>query len=155
MAKVYIMRGLPGAGKSTWARENHPGAHVCSADRFFLDESGIYRFNCDFISEAHASCLRGFAEILVSIKSNPEDSPETIVVDNTAIKAWEIAPYYNLARAYGHEVKIIQILCDAEKAHSRNIHGVPLDRVEKMDDALSREELPSFWSVETVDDSGN
>ncbi len=145
------MRGLPGAGKSTWAIENHPGAHVCSADTYFVDDEGVYRFDGALISEAHSSCLRGFAEILVSIEGNCENSPEVVVVDNTAIRAWEISPYYNLAQAFGHEVIIIHVKCDAETAHSRNIHGVPLERVEKMDDSLTCEELPAFWTVEIVE----
>ncbi|MCK4806192.1 MAG: ATP-binding protein [Candidatus Aegiribacteria sp.] len=155
MAKIYIMRGLPGAGKSTWAHENHPGAHVCSADSYFVDDEGVYRFDGTLISEAHASCLRGFAEILASIERVSENSPEVVVVDNTAIRAWEISPYYNLAQAYGHEVKIVHVKCDAETAHSRNIHGVPLERVEKMDDGLVCEKLPAFWTVDTVEGSGS
>ncbi len=151
MAKIYIMRGLPGAGKSTWARENHPDAHICSADSYFVDNDGIYRFNGSLISEAHASCLRGFAETLVSIKRDMESCPEVIIVDNTGIRAWEISPYYNLAEAYGHNVTIVHISCDTETAHSRNIHGVPLERVEKMSDGLSSEELPKFWEVEMVE----
>lgn len=151
MAKIYIMRGLPGAGKSTWARRNYPQAHVCSADSYFLDDEGVYRFNRALISRAHASCLRGFAEILASIAGDPANSPKVVIVDNTAIMAWEISPYYNLAMAYGHDAAIIHVKCDAEIAHSRNIHGVPLERVEKMDDSLTSEELPVFWTVEIVE----
>lgn len=148
------MRGLPGAGKSTWARRNYPHAHLCSADTYFLDEEGVYRFDRTMISEAHASCLRGFAEILASIAKDPANSPEAVIVDNTAIQAWEISPYYNLALAYGHDAKIIHIKCDARAAHSRNIHGVPLERVEKMNDSLASEELPVFWTVEIIEGGG-
>lgn len=150
MARILIMRGLPGAGKSTWARRNHPDARIYSADSFFLDEDGEYRFDGERISEAHAWCLRGFAEILPSLEGG---SPEVVIVDNTAIRAWEISPYYNLARAYGHEVRIVHVSCDTPTAHERNIHGVPLERIEKMDRDLLSEELPPFWTVETVDGS--
>lgn len=148
------MRGLPGAGKSTWVRLNHPDAHICSADNFFLDDNGIYRFDGALISEAHAYCLRDFVEILSSIEREEVDSPEVVVVDNTAIRAWEISPYYNLAKAYGHEVKIIQLMCDSETAYSRNIHGVSMDRVESMAVILTREDLPEFWVLETVEGTG-
>lgn len=151
MANIYIMRGLPGAGKSTWVRRNYPQAHVCSADSFFLDEEGVYRFDAALISDAHASCLRGFAEILAAIAKDSISSPEVVIVDNTAIRAWEISPYYNLSQAYGHNARIIHVKCDAKTAHSRNIHGVPLERVEKMDDSLTCEELPVFWTVEIVE----
>jgi predicted kinase len=145
------MRGLPGAGKSTWVSRNHPDAHVCSADSFFVGEDGEYRFDGDRISEAHAWCLRRFAGIMASMEEDAGSLPDVVVVDNTAIRAWEISPYYNLARAYGHDVKIVHICCDIPTAHQRNIHGVPLERIEKMDRGLLDEELPSFWSVEVVD----
>jgi predicted kinase len=145
------MRGLPGAGKSTWVRRNHPDAHICSADSFFVGEDGEYRFDGDRISEAHAWCLRNFAEVMASIEEDGNLTPGVVVVDNTAIRAWEISPYYNLARAYGHDVKIIHIRCDIPTAHERNIHGVPLERIEKMDQGLVSEELPPFWSVEVVE----
>lgn len=151
MAIVLIMRGLPGAGKSTWVRRNHPDAHICSADSFFVGEDGEYRFDGDRISEAHAWCLRNFAEVMASIEEDRNRKPDVVVVDNTAIRAWEISPYYNLARAYGHDVKIIHIRCDIPTAHERNIHGVPLERIEKMDQGLISEELPPFWSVEVVE----
>jgi hypothetical protein len=120
-----------------------------------VDDDGVYRFDGALISKAHASCLRQFAKILASIEACYENSPEIIVVDNTAIRAWEIAPYYNLAQAYGHNVKIIHVSCDADTAYSRNIHGVPMERVEKMDDDLACEKLPVFWMVETVGGCGN
>ena len=145
------MRGLPGAGKTTWIRNNIPDAFICSADNYFLDEAGIYKFDCLFISEAHESCLKCFAEILISHKDETENEHLVIVVDNTAIRAWEISPYYNLAKAYGHDVKVVSIKCDSDLAHSRNIHGVPLERVEKMDEGLIGETLPSFWNVEVVE----
>jgi predicted kinase len=148
------MRGLPGAGKSTWVKKNHPDALVCSADSFFIDEDGVYRFDGTRISDAHASCLRKYAGTLASINDDELKSPEIIVVDNTGIKAWEISPYYNLAEAYGHDVTIVHICCNTETAHSRNVHGVPLERVQKMNISLSNEDLPRFWSVEIVENSG-
>lgn len=145
MASVVIMRGLPGAGKSTWVRENLPDAIICSADSYFLSEEGEYVFDGAQLSDAHGACLRAFAKA-VSVLDCSDSS--VIVVDNTGIKAWEISPYYNLARAYGHEVRIIHLECDCDTAHGRNIHGVPLERVEQMGERLAREELPVFWNIE-------
>jgi predicted kinase len=150
LAKILIMRGLPGAGKSTWVKENYPDACICSADGYFLNENGDYVFDGEKISEAHAWCLRSFAETLSSIDRGESDSPDVVIVDNTCIRAWEISPYYNLASAYGHQVSIIQVDCDVPTAHSRNVHGVPLERVETMHQGLSSEELPPFWEVQVV-----
>ena len=136
MASVVIMRGLPGAGKSTWVTENLPGAVVCSADRYFMCDDGEYVFDGERLSEAHGACLRTFTEAVSTI--DPED-PTVVVVDNTGRRAWEISPYY-----------IVHLPCDREVAHGRNIHGVSKERVEQMDVDLGTEELPVFWNIEVI-----
>lgn len=147
MASVVIMRGLPGAGKSTWVRENLPDAVICSADSYFVNDEGEYIFDGTRLPEAHGECLRTFTETVSAIHAG---DPAVVVVDNTGIRAWEISPYYNLARAYGHDVKIVHLQCDHEIAHGRNVHGVSKERVEQMDQSLDSEELPVFWNVEVV-----
>ena len=151
MAKVLIMRGLPGAGKSTWIRNNLPDAIVCSADNYYLDEEGTYEFDISSLSEAHESCLKRFTEILTINDDEILNKSLIIAVDNTAIRAWEISPYFNLAKAFGHDVTVVHMKCDSDLAHSRNIHEVPLEQVEKMDEGLSSEALPSFWNVEVIE----
>ena len=148
MARILIMRGIPGAGKTTWVMKNHPHARVCSADSFFIDENGEYRFDGSLLSQAHASCLREFTDTVRDLDAGDESA--VVIVDNTAVRAWEISPYYNLASAYGHDVRIVHIHCDIDTAHSRNVHGVPRERIEAMEMSLREEELPPFWKLETV-----
>ena len=53
MRRVVILRGVSGAGKSSWAEvlynaheEAAPGgSFLLSADNYFVDSSGKYRFN--------------------------------------------------------------------------------------------------------------
>ena len=45
---IFIMRGLPGSGKSTLVKSitevfNDQIPVICSADHYFIDENGIYR----------------------------------------------------------------------------------------------------------------
>ncbi|MBD3277595.1 MAG: AAA family ATPase [Candidatus Aegiribacteria sp.] len=155
MASIFIMRGLPGAGKSTWVSRNCPDAHVCSADDFFVGEDGVYRFDGELIPQAHALCLRRFVSCMESLSGNASDGPDSIVVDNTGLRAWEIAPYYSLGEAYGHSVEIVHVECDSETALARNVHGVSRERMQEMSENLKNEELPSFWKLRRVDGTGD
>jgi uridine kinase len=60
---MFIMRGLPGSGKSTLSKKiadtfsnEYQQTPVCAGDDFFIDKaSGEYKFNADLLSEAHTS----------------------------------------------------------------------------------------------------
>lgn len=139
MSKVFIYCGVSGAGKSTFIKHRHPDALICSADEYFMVD-GEYRFDPAKIGDAHAWCLRTFA-YLVSDRRSDRD----IVVDNTNTTIAELAPYAALASAYGHELQIVTIHCDAEVAHARNTHCVPLEAVQRMAAQLASRQMPPWW----------
>lgn len=151
--KVIVMRGIPGSGKSTWVdkfvAEERPasGANLVSADYFHLDSQGIYKFDPANVREAHNWCMREFLHA-VSTAGRPSDA--VVLVDNTNTTAWEISPYYRAAEALGHEVEIVQMVCDPATAWARNRHGVPLDKVWAMHCNLITERLPPWWKIRMV-----
>lgn len=154
-AEVIITSGIPGSGKSTWIRRNTDPwmTEIFSADSYFIDSTGVYRFDPEKLSQAHCQCLRNFTERLIQLATAETDTcPVTLVVDNTNICAWEIAPYYSLATAYGVRVRIVRLLAEAPEAHARNIHGVQREKVEKMAQRLSGSDLPSFWNLTEISD---
>lgn len=116
--KVTILRGVPGAGKSTYIKNNLSGAIVCSADHYFIKSDGQYVFDATKLGEAHGQCLRIFEHELLNGEPH-------VVVDNTNINAVDIAPYAALALAHGYQLEIITLKVDPDVAHARNIHGVP------------------------------
>jgi hypothetical protein len=69
----------------------------------------------------------------------------TVVVDNTNIRVWEIAPYMLGAAAYKFDVEIIELQCDFETAYNRNTHGVPEGTMREMNWYLQNEKLLPFW----------
>jgi len=155
VAEVIITSGVPGAGKSTWIRKNtNPWmTEIFSADDYFKDSSGCYVFRADKLAEAHGNCLKTYTERLIALATADSDCcPVTLVVDNTNICPWEIAPYYSLAEAYGVPVRVVRLLADPQRAHSRNIHKVELEKVLKMNERLCSNPLPSFWKVTEIED---
>ena len=149
MGTVYVLRGLPGSGKSTYTKVLG-ATRKFSADDFFLKD-GVYQFDPNYLPQAHAYCLRSYTNWV----RDPEvrDFGEVIAIDNTNISVAEVAPYAALALAYGWELKIINFSCPLEQAHARNTHGVPLSVMEQMAKKLEEEtaRFPPWWKQETVD----
>lgn len=125
MKKMVIMRGLPGSGKSTLA--SGLGV-VYSTDDFFVGGDGVYRFDPAKLGEAHAWNQVRMREALRG------EGP--VVVDNTNIRLWEMAPYVAMAEEAGWAVEVAAPSTpwarDPVECARRNSHGVPLATIERM-----------------------
>jgi predicted kinase len=129
---VIILRGLPGSGKSIFAkervsqiRENGYSAEIHSADNFFTNENGEYNFIGEKIGEAHATC---FSQVENAFKNDID----YVILDNTNIQLWNFANYIRLAEKYGYSIEVRRFNTNIETSVSRNIHGVPQSTIEKM-----------------------
>lgn len=143
MKNVTIMRGLPGCGKSTYIKKwfiNLPNIQIVSADNYFM-MNGVYAFDQLKLGLAHNDCLRRYLDRLNTLH-------EHVIVDNTNIRAYEIAPYYRLAEAYGYDPKIIWIQRSASLCIKQNIHKVPEGTIKSM--ANSFEPIPHWWNQEVI-----
>lgn len=130
---VILLRGIPGSGKSTYAKKHYPDATVCSADNFFVQKDGTYKFRAELLGRAHEQCHQKFKQAL-------RDKVRTIVVDNTNTKLREYKWYLQDARNYGYDVIFVRLDTPVDVAASRNAHGVPLDAVQRMADRM--DEVP-------------
>ena len=121
MEKVlFIVRGLPGSGKSTFAKTL--GGQHYEADMFFIDEDGNYKFDGTKIKDAHKWC-QSF------VKTDMMLEYPKIVVSNTFTQEWEMKPYMDLAKKHGYKVFTIVV----ENRHGgNNVHNVPEDKIEQM-----------------------
>jgi predicted kinase len=140
--QIKIMMGCSGSGKSTHISGHWPEATVFSADQYFT-RSGRYEFDPRKLGEAHAQCLRRYAEAV----SDDRWIGATLVVDNTNATMQEIAPYCALALAYGRPFEIVMVRASPEVSAMRNVHGVPLDTVRRQADRCDKtwRDLPSYW----------
>jgi predicted kinase len=142
MKRVFILRGIPGCGKSTYAK-SIPQATIVSTDEFFTDAQGRYERIDTKLNEAHTDCLKRYLAALTR-------GDDTVVVDNTNINPIDIAPYYALAGVYGYAPEVITLDCPANTAGPRNLHGVPQEHVEQLAESLKRFKLPKRWNQRII-----
>ncbi len=123
MKTLYIVRGIPGSGKSTFAQSLD--CPVFEADQYFIDsETGEYKFDGSKIKLAHNWCK-------LRVEQSMEDDFQKIAVSNTFTQEWEMEAYYEMAKQYGYTVFSVII----ENRHGGiNQHGVPEDKLQMMKD---------------------
>ena len=121
MKQLIVLRGIPGAGKSTFAQSLD--CPVFEADQYFIDsETGEYKFDGSKIKLAHNWCK-------LRVEHSMEDGLQKIAVSNTFTQEWEMDTYYELAKQYGYRVFSLIV----ENRHGGvNEHGVPEDKLELM-----------------------
>lgn len=130
MKTLILIRGLPGAGKSSLVEALlDAGADInCYAtDDWFTNEEGEYHFNAKKLAEYHSQCL-------ASVEWDMSDAFPCIAVHNTFSTESELLPYLNLAKKYGYRVVSVVV----EKRHdNENVHGVPKSTITKMRNRFS------------------
>jgi len=140
---LVLMRGIPGAGKTTYARRAYPGAVTLSTDRFFTRSDGSYRFDAARLSEAHEACLRQ-----LSLAINAHMTP--IVVDKCNLTWKAIEPYALAARRARYELLVITLDASPLSCWRRNVHRVPQSKVLELARILDSVRLPAWIPSKTV-----
>ena len=123
MKTLILLRGVPGAGKSTLAKQlvNIDYCHK-EADMFFVDILGNYKFQPSKLKDAHEWCKEE-VDFLLRLEHSP------VVVSNTFTQEWEMDAYYELAEKHGYQVFSLIV----ENRHGGiNQHGCPDDKIEQM-----------------------
>ncbi len=147
--EVIILRGISGAGKTTYAERRFRGQEtkICSADHFFMKD-GRYVFDWRLLKRAHKACLREFLDACFRGFSG------RIIVDNTNIEMVHILPYVSIAEVFDRPVRIITLEADPEAAAKRHVHGVLIHTVHKQLANLMEEEkrFPKDWNHQKVKD---
>ena len=120
MKIIYLLRGLPGAGKSTLAYQLSP--NICEADMFFMI-NGEYRFDMNLLGAAHMWCRMRCEDFM-------KDEQPTVVVSNTLTSEKELKPYIELAEKYGYQIISLVV----ENRHdNKSVHDVPDETLDRME----------------------
>jgi predicted ABC-type ATPase len=119
--ELFILRGIPGSGKSTIAESINPKGYNVEADMYFTVDDK-YIFDPSMLGEAHKWC-----NSMVEEWMNEEVSK--IVVSNTFTQEWEMAPYFKMAEEKGY---VVHSLIVENRHNGTNAHNVPSSSIERM-----------------------
>lgn len=124
MNDLVILRGLPGAGKSSFAERVLRAQKMVNwfeADMFF-EHAGEYKFSPDKLPAAHGWCQ-------LKVRTAMNEGLELIVVSNTFTTEKEMAPYIQMATECNYRVTAIIV----ENRHgNKSVHNVPDETMQKM-----------------------
>jgi predicted kinase len=144
----YILRGLPGSGKSFLAKQlaGKTGTAFASDD-FFIDEEGNYKWDADKLTAAHRWNFE-------RVKKAISQGISPIILDNTNVTKLDlrqIKPLIEYAENQGYKVRIEETKTpwafNPEELSKRNTHGVPLESI--------RDKIRSWYQNPTVEDIKN
>ena len=116
---LFIIRGLPGSGKSTLGETLAPG-HCYAADDYFVGDDGVYRFDPRKLSDAHAQCVQNVGNAM-------RDGTDLVAVANTFSESWEADRYSWLAQKHGYTVFVVEC-----QSNFGSIHNVPERTIARM-----------------------
>jgi len=148
--RLFVVRGLPASGKSTWAMQSLGKeapfakgdslaaklAHVCSVDDFFshFESAGSsemrYIFNPQKLD---TNQIANEARVRLAM----ELGLEPLYVDNSCMHLWEMRPYVLLADRFGYVVTVVE-------PQEVNPHWKDIDFLVARNEAESRRNTDKF-----------
>lgn len=136
---LIVMRGIPGSGKSTKAKELVGEGAIHSTDDLIESQGDYRKFFADMISSGNFGPLSEMhKQNYLNAINSMESGITPVIVDNTNIRPSEAKNYVESALKLGYSddnIKFVEIGTGgllAEQLAERNTHGVPLDKIKSM-----------------------
>ncbi len=125
---VFILRGVPGCGKSTLTDYIAEPKVVCCADDYHM-KNGVYDWKPENVGKAHQFCREVFDKAL------HDKTVTNVIVANTNIKSSDYKYYVDEAAKVGAKVFFLIV----ENRHGGvNTHNVPEETLDRMDNTLKQ-----------------
>jgi predicted kinase len=116
---LLLIRGLPGSGKTTYAKTLTGYTHF-ETDMYFTNSDGVYKWDGTQLGRAHKWCQDSTRAAL--------ERGDWVVVSNTFTKKWEMQAYFDMAKELGVTIEVVEMT-----GQYGNIHGVSEDHIKKME----------------------
>ena len=126
---LYLIRGVPGSGKSTFANQLlYQGVvyQVLEADKYFINGEGQYNFDPSKLREAHEWCQTRAKLYLLD--------GDSVAVANTSTTEKEVAIYQQIAELT--DSNFVSIIVE-NRNNTENIHNVPAEKIQQMKNRFS------------------
>lgn len=127
---LYLIRGVPGSGKSSLANELYEfrmvDYHFEADDYFFHYATGEYAFDPSKLGQAHQNCQQNARDHLCA--------GFDVAVSNTSTTEKEVQVYEQIAKETGS--KFVSIVVES-RHDGKNLHGVPEEKVQAMKNRFS------------------
>lgn len=132
MKTMYLLRGVSGSGKSTFAKKlaSLTGGFHCENDTYHTDANGVYKYDAANKEAAQDWC---YSQAVNKMRIGEKD----VIVANTNTDNLSIDKYLEMARVFGYAVVSLVV----ENRHGNNsIHDVP----ERIRDTQAKEIIQSL-----------
>lgn len=130
MPTLYLIRGVSGSGKSTFAKilSEKLDCSYLEADMYFNHpQTGEYKFNPAWIGQAHGWCFQSFY-------ANVCDNLD-VVVSNTFTTEADMQRYIDTANHFGYTIVSLVV----ENRHGKkNVHDVPEGTLQRQETLLRK-----------------
>ncbi len=131
MKTLILLRGLPGAGKTSIAEELvDDNTVIHSADDFFYENGpnvGKYDFDASKLYAAHTQCQTRVETAMVN-------KTDRIIVANTFTTDKEMKPYIEMANNRGY--RLVSLIVENRHGNA-SVHNVPEDAMQRMKDRFT------------------
>ena len=160
MRYLFILRGAPGSGKSTWVKENELDSYTISTDTLRL----MYQSPITNIDGTRAISQNHDTEVwkmVLDLMERRMDNGELVIIDATHYKSSLINKYKDLVSKYRYRVYVVDFTnVDEEELKRRNknrgFRNVPDDVIEKMCVALKDDsEVKKSYKILSPEEAAN